>query len=345
MNNRVEAFKAGCDLEMPSSSGMFDEEVKKAVQEGQPPEFFIDACVERIIQMAWKAQKTRENIAGGYTFDVEKHHGLAKKIAAESAVLLKNEENILPLNKGTAVALCGVMAEHVRYQGAGSSHINPIKLSSLKTAMETAGGNVSYYPAYDLNGERNEQELQKAVYGAGKAETVVIVAGLPDSYESEGYDRAHMAMPESHCELIKEIAKVNPNVVVVLMGGSPVEMPWLEDAKAVLNLYLGGQAVGEAGAELLYGMANPSGRLAETYPVSYQACSSSGTFGVNPRQVEYAESIYVGFIRMALSKDSRSREEEKKEIAGKMVVAALVFGGGAVHSLVWKIANSLLGSV
>lgn len=295
VNNRVEAFKAGCDLEMPSSNGMFDEEVKKAVEEGRLTEDAVNACVERIIRMAWKAQETRKDIPDGYAFDVEAHHNLARKIAAESAVLLKNDGEILPLRKETKIALCGAMAETVRYQGAGSSHINPTKLSSLKTAMEALGGNVTYYPSYDLNGDRNEGELQKAVAGAKEAETIVIVAGLPDSYESEGYDRAHMEMPESHCELIQEIAKVNENVIVVLMGGSPVEMPWLESAKAVLNLYLGGQAVGEAGADLLYGLENPSGKLAETYPVSYKDCSSSETFGINPRQVEYAESIYVGY--------------------------------------------------
>lgn len=295
MNNRVEAFQAGCDLEMPSSNGMFDEEVKKAVKEGRLPEAAVDACVERIIRMAWKARENRRDIGDGFAFDVEAHHNLAKKIAAESAVLLKNEGDILPLKKETKIALCGAMAENVRYQGAGSSHINPTKLSGLKKAMETFGGNVAYYPSYELNGERNEEELQKAVDGARDAEAVVIVAGLPDSYESEGYDRKHMAMPESHCELIRETAKVNANIIVVLMGGSPVEMPLLESVKAVLNLYLGGQAVGEAGTDLLYGVENPSGKLAETYPVSYQDCSSSETFGVNPRQVEYAESIYVGY--------------------------------------------------
>lgn len=295
MNDRVEAFQAGCDLEMPSSNGMFDEEVKKAVEEGRLSEAAVDACAERIIRMAWKAQETRRNIENGYAFDVDAHHSLAKKIAVESAVLLKNEGELLPLKKEARIALCGAMAEHVRYQGAGSSHINPTKLPSLKTAMEALGGNVTYYPAYELNGERNEIELEKAVQGAGDADVVVIVAGLPDSYESEGYDREHMAMPESHCELIREAAKANGNIVVALMGGSPVEMPWLESTKAVLNLYLGGQAVGEAGAELLYGVENPSGKLAETYPVSYRDCSSSETFGINPRQVEYAESIYVGY--------------------------------------------------
>lgn len=294
MNDRVKAFQAGCDLEMPSSSGMFDEDVKRAVEEGKLSEADIDACVERVIRLAWKARDTRGGISD-YPLDVEAHHNLARKIAAESAVLLKNENGILPLKKTAEIALCGAMAETVRYQGAGSSHINPTKLSSLKASMEAAGGNVTYYPSYELSGERNACGLQRAVDGAKEADVAVLVVGLPDSYESEGYDRKHMSMPESHCELVREIAKVNPNVVVVLMGGSPVEMPWLDDAKAVLNLYLGGQAAGEAGADLLYGAENPSGKLAETYPVSYKDCSSSETFGINPRQVEYAESIYVGY--------------------------------------------------
>lgn len=295
MNDRIRAFQAGCDLEMPSSNGMFDSDVKRAVEEGRLLEADIDACVERIIRLAWKAQETRKRIQDGYLFDVEAHHNLAKKIAAESAVLLKNENGLLPLRKTAKIALCGAMAETVRYQGAGSSHINPTKLPSLRAAMEAAGGTVTYYSSYELNGEKNEKELKRAVDGAKDADVAVLVVGLPDSYESEGYDRKHMSMPESHCELVSEIAKVNPNVVVVLMGGSPVEMPWLADAKAVLNLYLGGQAVGEAGVDLLYGTVNPSGKLAETYPVSYRDCSSSETFGINPRQVEYAESIYVGY--------------------------------------------------
>ncbi len=295
MNDRVKAFQAGCDLEMPDSCGRFDAEVKQAVEEGRLSEADIDACVERIIRLAWKAAETRKKVPEGFAFDAEAHHNLAKKIAAESAVLLKNDGKILPLSKTAKIALCGALAETVRYQGAGSSHINPTKLSNLRAAMEAAGGTVAYYPAYELGGERNENELKRAVCGAKEADVAVVVVGLPDAYESEGYDRKDMAMPESHCELITEIAKANPNVVVVFMGGSPVEMPWLADAKAVLNLYLGGQAVGEAGADLLYGDANPSGKLAETYPVSYKDCSSSETFGVDPRQVEYAESIYVGY--------------------------------------------------
>lgn len=295
MNDRIAGFKAGCDLEMPNSYGFFDEEVKQAVTDGSLLEKDIDACAERILKLAFKAQETRKQTGSEKPLDAEAHHELAKKIAEESAVLLKNEDMVLPLGKEKKIALCGAMAETIRYQGAGSSHINPTKLSSLKQSMEMTGADISYYPAYELNGESNEEELKKAVEGAKEADIVVVAAGLPDTYESEGYDRMHMQMPESHNKLITELAKANPNIVVVLMGGSPVEMPWIHEVKAILNLYLGGQAAGEAAADLLYGIANPSGKLAETYPVSYADCSSSETFGVNPRQVEYAESIYVGY--------------------------------------------------
>lgn len=298
LNDRIAAFQAGCDLEMPYSNHMFDIDVKQAVEDGKLSIEDVDASVERLIRFALKAEETRKKYAEvkePETFDIEGHHALAKKIAGESAVLLKNEGNLLPLDKGTKIALCGAMAETIRYQGAGSSHINPTRLSSLKQSMEALSGEVSYYCAYKLNGDTDEQALREAIAGAREAEAVVLVVGLPDSLESEGYDRQHMQIPRSHQELIRKAAEVNSNVVVVLMGGSPVEMPWIENAKAVLNLYLGGQAAGEAAAELLYGTVNPSGKLAETYPMRYADCSSSETFGVNPRQVEYAESIYVGY--------------------------------------------------
>ena len=295
MNDRIEAFKAGCDLEMPTSCGFFDEEVKRAVEEGKLKEEDIDACVKRILTLTFKAESTRAvkaEIASAY---IEEHHALARKIAEESAVLLKNEEAILPISNKKKVVLCGAMAENVRYQGAGSSHINPFKLSNILEYMQMQDNTVVYYPAYELDGERNEEKLKQAIDGSKDAEVVVVAIGLPDSYESEGYDREHMKLPESHNELIHELVKIKKDIVVVLMGGSPVEMPWAKDVNAILNLYLSGQAAGEAAVNLLYGKANPSGKLAETYPISYQDCSSSETFGVNTRQVEYAESIYVGY--------------------------------------------------
>jgi len=203
MNDRVSALKAGCDLEMPNSCGFFDGEVKQAVEEGRLLETEIDACVERILKEAFKAQETKARAGTASHFDIEAHHALAKRIACESAVLLKNEGGLLPLSKSAKTALCGAMAEKVRYQGAGSSHINPTRLSGLREAMESIGECVAYYPAYEIDGGRNEEALARAVAGAKAVDVAVVVAGLPDSFESEGYDRAHMSMPESHNELMK----------------------------------------------------------------------------------------------------------------------------------------------
>ena len=291
MNCREEAFKAGCDLEMPYSCNMFDEEVKNAVKNGTLPEAKIDESVERILNLAFKAQNNRKSM----NLNKKEHHALARKIATEGAVLLKNKESILPLKKTVKIALCGALAENVRYQGAGSSHINPYQLSNIKDSVNNLAKAVTYYPSYELDGKVNMEYKKAAIEGAKRADVAVLVIGLPDSYESEGFDRTNMRIPQSHQELIQEVAKVNENIVVVLLGGSPVEMPWIDSAKAVLNMYLGGQAVGEACADLLFGVANPSGKLAETYPIKYEDCSSSATYGVNPRQVEYAESIYVGY--------------------------------------------------
>jgi len=291
LNNRVDAFKAGCDLEMPYSAKMFDKEVKEAVESGELDEKKIDECVERILNLAFYGKKHRKDMP----LDKVNHHLLAKQIATEGAVLLKNEDAILPIDTEKKVVLCGLMADETRYQGAGSSHINPYQLSNIKDSISKLSSNVSYYKAYGEEGAREEEELLRAVEAAKGADVAVVVIGLPDSYESEGYDRTHMNIPEAHQELLKEVSKVNENVVVVLLAGSPVEMPWINQTKAILNMYLGGQAVGEACADLLFGVESPSGKLAETYPMSYKDVTSSETFGVNPRQVEYAESIYMGY--------------------------------------------------
>ena len=265
--------------------------MKNAVKAGKLSEDKIDESVARILKQAFKAQKNRRPMP----LNKKEHHELARRIASEGAVLLKNSDSILPLKKNTKIALCGAMAENVRYQGAGSSHINPYQLSDIKASMKNITSDVNYYPAYEMNGDENKAYLNAAVEGAKKAEIAVLVIGLPDVYESEGYDRTHMRIPQSHQTLVKEIAKVNKNIVVVLLGGSPVEMPWIDDTKAVLNMYLGGQAVGEACTDLLFGAVNPSGKLTETYPMKYEDCPSSATYGVNPLQVEYAESIYIGY--------------------------------------------------
>lgn len=292
MNDRVCAFEAGVELEMPSSAGFFDKTVIDAVKAGELSEERIDECLERLLTLIFeKAEARKEN----YYFDREAHHSIARKAAEEGAVLLKNERKILPLCQNQKVALLGAMAKESRYQGAGSSHVNPTKLVSIADAFTAEDRTYCYAPGYELNGRENKAYLGEAAELAEQCDVAIVVAGLPPEYESEGYDRTHMCMPEAHVQLIEHVAEVNPNTVVILCGGSPIEMPWLEKVKAVLHMYLGGQAMGEACVNLLYGKVNPSGKLTETYPMSYRDVPSSDTYGVNPRQVEYAEGIYVGY--------------------------------------------------
>jgi beta-glucosidase len=292
MNDRVMAFKAGLDLEMPGSRGFFDEEVIDAVRGGRLPEERLDECVDRLLELARAAAAHRRP---DYRCDVEHHHELAGRIAASSAVLLKNVGNILPISRGTRVALIGALARDPRYQGAGSSHVNPTRLSSVIDGFDALGLEYDYFPGYALRGSMEDALQADAVSGARRCDIAVLVAGLPEEYESEGFDRAGMAMPDSHNALIAHVAEANPNTVVVLVGGAPVEMPWLPGVKAVLNIYLAGQAVGRAVAELLAGVVNPSGKLAESYPVRYADVPSAGFYGAGGKQAQYREAIYVGY--------------------------------------------------
>lgn len=292
MNDRVKAFEAGLDLEMPGSNGYFDHMVITAIQNGQLSEERLDESVDRLLDLILASASILKK---DYKYDEEEHHLLAKKIAANSAVLLRNEENILPVQKGKQVALVGELAKYPRYQGAGSSHINPTRLSSAIDGFNSLGYDYTYYPGYALKGPAPESLLAEAVAGAKECDVAIIFAGLPDQYESEGYDRANMAMPDSHNTLIARIAEVNPNTVVVLAGGAPVEMPWLPKVKAVLNMYLAGQAGGLAAAELLAGAVNPSGKLAESYPQRYADVPSAGFYKTGRKQAQYREGLYIGY--------------------------------------------------
>lgn len=291
-NDRVQGFAAGLDLEMPGSLGFFDQEVIAAVQSGQLPEERLNESVDRLLNLIFTAAENRQ---AGYRYDAEAHHRLAKKIAVNSAVLLKNEGNILPIPQGKTIALIGALAKEPRYQGAGSSHINPTQLSNVLEGFAAVGLSANYYPGYPLKGSLDEDLIKDAVTGAKNADIAVVFAGLPEAYESEGFDRESLAMPESHNALIARVAETNPNIVVVLVGGAPVEMPWLSNVKAVLNLYLAGQASGQAAAELLVGIANPSGKLAESYPLRYNDVPSAGHYETGGKQAQYREGLYVGY--------------------------------------------------
>ncbi len=291
MNDRVDSFRAGVDLEMPGSRGFFDGEVRRAVQKGKLGAEEIDVCAKRVADTALALCGSSQKCS----YDIEGHHLLAKKIAEQSAVLLKNDGGLLPLRPDAKIAVVGSLAKHLRFQGAGSSHINTHKLSNLLTGMKENNAGFAYYKGYYLNNSTNENLLSQAEAGCKDSDVVIVAAGLTEGFEAEGFDRRNMLMPKAQDHLIERISKVNSNIVVVLFGGSPIEMHWLGQVKAVLHMYLPGQAGGLAAADLLFGKANPSGKLAETYPVHYTDAVTSDYYDRTYRQAQYRESVFVGY--------------------------------------------------
>ena len=293
VNDRVEGIKAGLDLEMPGNKGMNNKYIKKALEEGRITMEEVDKLVYRMIKFAFECKANEGN---GYDIDFAAHHEIAKKAAAQSAVLLKNE-GALPLKDYQSVAVIGALADKLRYQGAGSSHINAWKTVSFKKAMENKGQAFTYAPGYTLKGDGyNKKLIAEACEAAKGKEAVLVFIGLTDAFESEGFDRKHMDMPSSHAILVEELSKVNDNIIVVLSCGSPIRIgDWEKKTKAILNMYLPGQAGGEAAYDLIYGKANPSGKLAETFPLANEDNLVAGYFPMGPRTVEYRESIYVGY--------------------------------------------------
>lgn len=295
MNERVPALKAGLELEMPGNAKDNDALIAEAVRNGEIDEALLDQAVERILKMVFKAQPA---LAEDFTYDADAHHALARRAASEGVVLLKNEGQVLPLAKTTRVAVLGSFAKQPRYQGAGSSLINPTRLDNLHDEMVKIAGaeNVAYAPGYPSQGLTfDERLLDEAVELAKTAEIVIINIGLPDPYEVEGVDRTHLELPESHNRLVEAVAAVHEKVVIVLSNGAPVEMPWVEDVQAVLEGYLGGQAGAGAVADILYGIVNPSGKIAETFPLKLEDNPSHAYFPGGPKTVEYRESLYVGY--------------------------------------------------
>ena len=291
VSKRVEGVKAGLDLEMPSSGGVNDRKIVEAVKAGELDEKLVDLCCERILNIVYRFV---ENAKPETPWDKEAQHKMAADIAAECMVLLKNEDGILPLKKEDEIAFIGEFAEKPRFQGGGSSHINCFKTTG---AVEAAKGlKVTYAAGYSVEkDEATEAQIAEAVEAAKQAKVAVVFAGLPDSYESEGYDRTHMRMPACQNKVIEAVAAANPNTVVVLHNGSPVEMPWIGKVKAVLEAYLGGQAVGDATVRVLYGDVNPSGHLPETFPVQLEDNPSFLYYGGEPKASEYREGIFVGY--------------------------------------------------
>ena len=290
VSDRVKGVAAGLDLEMPASGGFNDRKVMQAVLEGRLEESVVDKAVERILTINYKFL---ENAAPETPWDKEADHLLAAEMAGECMVLLKND-GTLPLNKEDSIAFIGEFAEKPRFQGGGSSHINCFRTTS---ALEAAQGlNISYARGYMIKEDTTTPELiAEAVEKARNAKVAVVFAGLPDSYESEGYDRTFMFLPPCQNQLIEAVAAVNPNTVVVLYNGSPVEMPWVNRVSAILEGYLGGQAVGIATVNVLFGDVNPCGKLPESFPIKLSDNPSYLFYGGEGNEADYREGIFVGY--------------------------------------------------
>lgn len=291
-NNSATGIRTGQDLEMPSSSGIGENVIVKAVQEGELDEADLDRSVDRILKLIFRSEKS----LGDYDYNKEDFHRLARKIGTQSMVLMKNEDNILPLDKDKSYAIIGEMAKKPRYQGTGSSLINPTKIDNAFDELLDAGIRASFSYGYDSRSVTpNARLISQAANAAKNADIALVFIGLTDIYEAEGFDRSHMELPTSHNELVEAVVKANHNTVVILSGGSPVTMPWLPKVKGLLNSYLGGQTVGAAVADLLTGAVNPSGKIAETYPLALEDTSSYKNFPGHRLSVEYREGIYVGY--------------------------------------------------
>lgn len=292
-NDRVAGLRAGLDLEMPSSGGFNTARIGAALSAGELETDVLDRAVSRVLNLVAAAP---EPGADGGRCDRAAHHALARRAAAESAVLLKNAGALLPLRQGARVAVIGDFARRPRYQGTGSSQITASQLDNALDALREEGLALTWAEGYRREDDAPDAALIEAACAAARAADVaVIFAGLPERCESEGFDRAHMRLPEAHDTLIARVAAVNPDTVVVLCGGAPVEMPWLDRVRAVIAAYLGGQAGGGAVADVLLGRVNPCGKLAESWPLQLSDTPAFHYFPGGPHAVEYRESLYVGY--------------------------------------------------
>lgn len=292
VSNRVKGVEAGLDLEMPGSGGQNDKLIVEAVKNGTLEEKYVDQAAERVLTLVYEYI---ENASPKTAWDKEAQHNLARECAAECMVLLKNEDDILPLKTNDKIAVIGEFAKTPRFQGGGSSHVNSFKVTSLLDEL-SGKNNITYSQGYRINSDEIDEKLiDEAVYNANNADFAVVVAGLPDAYESEGYDRIHMNMPDCQNKLIKAVSQANSNTIVILYNGSPIEMPWVSDVKGIIEAYLGGQAVGGATADILFGRKNPCGKLPESFPLKLED-NPSYLYYLGEKDIcEYREGVFVGY--------------------------------------------------
>ena len=293
-NDHALSVKNGSTLEMPAPGGDTIRELMKAVQTGKITEADVDARLEELLELVFTTKAAVDAAPG--KFDADAHHALARRAAAQSIVLLKNETGLLPLAKGEKVAVIGDFAQTPRYQGAGSSAVNSIKVDSFLDCLAESGLNsVGYAKGFDRQGKPDEALKAEAVLLAKNADVVLLCMGLDEIRESEGIDRADMKLAENQLELLAAVAAANPNVVVLLSAGSSLESDWVKDCKALVYGCLGGQAGAGALVEVLTGAQNPCGKLAETWARSYADTPARENFGGDGPTVEYREGLYVGY--------------------------------------------------
>jgi beta-glucosidase len=287
VDDRVQGIRAHLHLQMPFDGGINDRKIIAAVNSGQLAESELDEVVRDLLKIILELNDTK----GRYdSFDQEQHHQLAYKIAAEGIVLLKNNDGILPLAKSDKLAVIGNFAKTPRYQGSGSSLVNPTQLDNLIDNLDA-----SFAAGYDLMGNTSPELIREAIRVARSADKVVVVVGLTFQEESEGFDRTTHGIAPGHQQLLTAIIEVNPKVIVVLQNGSPVAMPWLDRVEAVVESYLGGQAGGRALADVLTGKVNPSGKLAETFPVRIEDNPTYIAWAGEEGKTYYNEGVFVGY--------------------------------------------------
>jgi beta-glucosidase len=296
INDRVEGLRAGTDLEMPGSGDYNRKKIIEAVKKGALSTASLDKSVAQVLTVVLRAKDSHKD---GARFDAEEHHALARRAAGESIVLLKNADCILPLDieKLRKIAIIGAFAKVPRYQGSGSSMVNPTKVSNAYDELARIAdgdGKFAYAAGYDSEGDVTESLLEEARTVADDADVAVIFAGLPDSYESEGFERSSLDMPDGHNQLIEAVSIVQSKVVVVLMNGSAITMPWAQRVKAIVEGWLGGQAGGGAIADVLTGRFNPSGKLSETFPKRLRDTPTFGHFPGRNRRANYGEGVFIG---------------------------------------------------
>jgi beta-glucosidase len=293
VTSRDKALAAGLDLEMPATWGYGNDRIAALVQSEELPLAVLDRAVSRVLRVVLQGAAHRRP---GTTFDEAAHHALARRAAAESMVLLKNEGSILPLDPKANVAVIGRFAKQPRYQGGGSSHMNPTRIDvPYDELCALLGVNAPYAAGYPETDTFDEQLIDEAVALARRAGVAVIFAGLPDAYESEAYDRKHLSLPPAQIRLIEQVTAVQQRTVVVLANGSAVTMDWADGPAAILEGWLGGQASGGAVADVLLGRVNPSGHLAETFPVRLEDTPAYLHYPGEEDRVRYGEGLFIGY--------------------------------------------------